>query len=165
MGESDTVARLRADEFGILRAGETDVETAAVVAWKVREAFEHPFVIDGNVVDVRASIGIAFFPEHGRATDDLLRRADLAMHQAKESGSGLAVFAAEPEDQTARRLTLLSELRDCIPRGELVLHYQPKIDLTGSTGPPASRRWCAGTIPCTGSCSPPTSCPRRSAAS
>ena len=53
------------------------------------------------------------------------------MHQAKESGSGLAVFAAEPEDRTARRLTLLSELRDCIPRGELVLHYQPKVDLTG----------------------------------
>ena len=144
MGESDTVARLRADEFGILRAGETDVETAAVVAWKVREALEHPFEIGGNVVDVRASIGIAFFPEHGRATDDLLRRADLAMHQAKESGTGLAVFATEPEDTTTRRLTLLSELRDCITRGELVLHYQPKIDLTGehrTTGVEALVRW------------------------
>jgi diguanylate cyclase (GGDEF)-like protein/PAS domain S-box-containing protein len=144
MGDSDTVARLRGDEFGILRSGETDVETAAVVAWKVREALEHPFVIGGHVVDVRASIGIAFFPQHGRATADLLRRADLAMHQAKESGSGLAVFAAEPEDRTARRLTLLSELRDCIPGGELVLHYQPKVDLTGerrTTGVEALVRW------------------------
>jgi diguanylate cyclase (GGDEF)-like protein/PAS domain S-box-containing protein len=144
MGDSDTVARLRGDEFGILRSGETDVETAAVVAWKVREAFEHPFVIGGNVIDVRASVGIAFFPQHGRDTADLLRRADLALHQAKESGSGLAVFATEEEDETARRLTLLSELRDCIPRGELVLHYQPKVDLTGvrrTTGVEALVRW------------------------
>ncbi len=143
MGESDTVARLRGDEFGILRSGETDVETAAVVAWKVREALEHPFLIAGHVVDVRASIGIAFFPQHGRETADLLRRADLAMHQAKQSGTGLAVFTAEPEDHTARRLTLLSELRDCIPQGQLVLHYQPKIDLATrrTTGVEALVRW------------------------
>jgi diguanylate cyclase (GGDEF)-like protein/PAS domain S-box-containing protein len=127
--DSDTVARLGGDEFGILPSGETDVETAAVIAWKVREAFETPFVISGHAVDVRASIGIAFFPQHGRATADLLRRADLAMQQAKRNGSGLDVFVAEPEDRTARRLTLLSELRDCIARDELVLHYQPKVDL------------------------------------
>jgi diguanylate cyclase (GGDEF)-like protein len=144
MHDSDTVARLGGDEFAILPSGETDVETAAVIAWKVREVFEHPFVISGHVVDLRASIGIAFFPQHGRTTADLLRRADLAMHQAKRSGSGLAVFVAEPEDQTARRLTLLSELRDCIPRGELVLHYQPKVGLAGTrqtTGVEALVRW------------------------
>ena len=99
--------------------------------------------IAGEVVDVRASIGIAFFPQHGRTTADLLRRADLAMRQAKRSGGGLAVFVAEPEDQTARRLTLLSELRDGIPRGELVLHYQPKVDLATrkTTGVEALVRW------------------------
>jgi diguanylate cyclase (GGDEF)-like protein/PAS domain S-box-containing protein len=142
--DSDTVARLGGDEFGILPSGETDVETAALIAWKVREAFEHPFVISGHVIDVRASIGIAFFPQHGRATADLLRRAELAMQQAKRSGSGLDVFVAEPEDRTARRLTLLSELRDCISRDELVLHYQPKVDLTGprrTIGLEALVRW------------------------
>jgi diguanylate cyclase (GGDEF)-like protein/PAS domain S-box-containing protein len=144
MHDSDTVARLGGDVFAILPSGETDVETAAVIAWKVRAVFEHPFVISGHTVELRASIGIAFFPEHGRTTADLLRRADLAMHQAKRSGSGLAVFVAEPEDQTARRLTLLSELRDCIPRGELVLHYQPKVDLgetRRTTGVEALVRW------------------------
>ena len=144
MRDSDTVARLGGDEFGIIPAGRTDLEAAAVIAWKVRAAFEHPFLISGHVVDVRASIGIAFFPQHGRATADLLRRAGLAMHEAKRSGSGLAVFVAEPEDETARRLTLLSELRDCIPRGELVLHFQPKIDLAGTrrtTGVEALVRW------------------------
>lgn len=127
--DSDTLARLAGDVFGILPSGATDVETAAVIAWKVRSAFEHPFVIDSHTVDMHASIGIAFSPQHGRTTADLLRRADLAMRQAKRSGTGLAVFAAEPGDRTAHRLTLLSELRDAITRGELVLHFQPKIDL------------------------------------
>jgi EAL domain-containing protein (putative c-di-GMP-specific phosphodiesterase class I) len=120
------------------------VETAAVIAWKLRAVFEHPFLVGGHVVDLQASIGIAFFPQHGRATAELLRRANLGMQQAKRSGSGVAVFVTEPEDQTARRLTLLSELRDCIPRGELVLHYQPKVDLTATRktiGVEALVRW------------------------
>jgi diguanylate cyclase (GGDEF)-like protein/PAS domain S-box-containing protein len=140
---SDTVARLGGDEFGILPSDETDVETAEAIAWKVRSAFEEPFLVSGHVVNVRASIGIAFFPQHGRSTSDLLRRASLAMRQAKQSGSGLGVFVAEPEDPTAHRLTLLSELRDGIPRGELVLHFQPKVDLATrrTTGVEALVRW------------------------
>jgi diguanylate cyclase (GGDEF)-like protein/PAS domain S-box-containing protein len=141
--QSDTVGRLGGDEFGILPSGATDVEKAAGIAWKVREAFEEPFLVGGEVVDVRASIGIAFFPQHGRATADLLHRANLAMLEAKQSGRGLAVFVSEPEDQTARRLTVLSDLRDGIPRDELVLHFQPKIDLRTrrTTGVEALVRW------------------------
>jgi diguanylate cyclase (GGDEF)-like protein/PAS domain S-box-containing protein len=141
--ESDTVARLGGDEFGILPPHETDVEMAEAIAWKVRKALEEPFLIGTHVVDLQASIGIAFFPQHGRASADLLRRADLAMREAKQSGSGLGVFVAEPEDQTARRLTLLSELRAGIPRGELVLHFQPKVDLATrrTTGVEALVRW------------------------
>jgi diguanylate cyclase (GGDEF)-like protein/PAS domain S-box-containing protein len=133
---SDTVARMDGDEFGILPSDDTDVETAEAIAWKVRSAFEEPFLIGGEVVNVRASIGIAFFPQHGRATADLLRRAS-------QAGLGLGVFVAEPEDPTARRLTLLSELRAGIPSGELVLHYQPKIDLATrrTTGVEALVRW------------------------
>jgi diguanylate cyclase (GGDEF)-like protein/PAS domain S-box-containing protein len=144
MRDSDTVARLGGDEFGILPSGETDVETAAVTAWKVRDALEPPFLIAGHVLEVRASIGIAFFPQHGRTTADLLRRAELAMQEAKRADSGLAVFVSEPEDQTARRLTLLSQLRDGIPRDELVLHFQPMVDLTfgrRTTGVEALVRW------------------------
>jgi diguanylate cyclase (GGDEF)-like protein/PAS domain S-box-containing protein len=140
---SDTVARLGGDEFGILASDETDVETAEAIAWKVRSAFEEPFLINGHVVNARASIGIAFFPQHGRSTPDLLRRASLATRQAKQAGNGVGVYVAEPEDPTARRLTLLSELREGIPRGELVLHYQPKIDLgtRRTTGVEALVRW------------------------
>jgi diguanylate cyclase (GGDEF)-like protein/PAS domain S-box-containing protein len=143
MPASDTVARLAGNQFGILPAGVTDVETAAGIAWKVREVFEGPFVVDGRYIELRASIGVALFPQHGRTTDDLLRRADMALRQAKRSGSGLAAFVEEPDDQTARRLTLLSELRDGIARGELVLHFQPKIDLATrrTTGVEALVRW------------------------
>jgi diguanylate cyclase (GGDEF)-like protein len=139
---SDTVARLGGDEFGILASDETDVETAEAIAWKVRSAFEEPFLLNGHVVNARVSIGIAFFPQHGRSTPDLLRRASLAMRKAKQAG-GLGVFVAEPEDPTARRLTLLSELREGIPRGELVLHYQPQIDLATrrTIGVEALVRW------------------------
>jgi diguanylate cyclase (GGDEF)-like protein/PAS domain S-box-containing protein len=141
--ESDTVARLGDDEFAILPSGETDVEAAAAIAWKVRDALALPLAIDGGEVQAQASVGIAFFPQHGRTSADLLRRADLAVTEAKRTGNGLAVYATEPEDQTARRLTLLSELRDGIPRGELVLHYQPKIDLATrrTIGVEALVRW------------------------
>jgi diguanylate cyclase (GGDEF)-like protein/PAS domain S-box-containing protein len=144
MRESDTVARLGGDSFGILPAGAADVEAAAAIGWKVRELFKHPFVVSGDSIDLRASIGIALGPQHGRSTTDLLRRAELAMRDAQHSGTGLAVFVADPEDEAARRLSILTDLRDGIPRGELVLHYQPKVDLTAgqrTTGVEALVRW------------------------
>ena len=141
--EADTVACLGGDVFAILPSGATDVEAAAAIAWKIRESFDEPFALGDRSVQGHADVGIAFFPQHGRESAELLRRADVAMHEAKRSGSGLAVFVSEPEDQTARRLALLSELRDGIPRGELVLHYQPKVDLTTrhTTGVEALVRW------------------------
>ncbi len=144
MRDTDTVGRLGGDSFGIVPSDQADVEAAAAVAWKVRAVFEHPFLVSGHVVELRASIGIALFPQHGRSTGDLLRRCDLALHEAKSSGTGLAVFVADPEDKTARRLTLLNDLRAGIPRGELVLHYQPKVDLSAgqrTTGVEALVRW------------------------
>ena len=94
-------------------------------------------------MEVKASIGMTLVPEHGDNIDDLLRRADLAMYDAKRTGSGYALFAVEQEETPARRLALLSDLRHCIENDELVLHYQPKIDLgTGETvGVEALIRW------------------------
>ena len=100
-------------------------------------------MVDGQRVEVGASIGIALAPEHGDNVDDLLRRADLAMYDAKRSGVGHAVFAAEQEEAPTRRLALLTDLRHCIERDELVLHYQPKIDLVTreTVGVEALIRW------------------------
>ena len=141
--ETDTVARLGGDEFAILPAGATDLVAAAAVAWKIQQVCEPPFVLDTEVVQVSASVGIALFPEHGTNPADLLRRADLAMYEAKRSRSGHAVFDAAQEQQLANHLALLGDLRQCVLRGELVLHYQPKINLAARTisGVEALVRW------------------------
>jgi diguanylate cyclase (GGDEF)-like protein/PAS domain S-box-containing protein len=144
MRDADTVGRIQGDSFCILASGDGDLGTAAAIAWKIRAVFEHPFLIAGDAVDVRASIGIALFPQDGHSAEAILRRARLAVDRAKSSGEGLAVFAVDAEDQTAHRLKLLNELRAGIANGELRLYYQPKIDLKAgqrTTGVEALVRW------------------------
>jgi diguanylate cyclase (GGDEF)-like protein/PAS domain S-box-containing protein len=141
--EGDTVARLGGDEFAILPAGVTDLSAAVAVALKVQQACERGFSLNGETVHVSPSIGIALCPEHGNTTTDLLHRADLAMYSAKRSGEGHAVFTVMQETQTADHLALLLDLRHCVTRDELILHYQPKIDLVtrAITGVEALIRW------------------------
>ncbi len=141
--DGDTVARLGGDEFAILPIAPTTVAGAAVIAWKVQSALEEPFAVGEHAVDLRASIGMVVVPEHGDNIDDLMRRADLAMYDAKGTQSGCEIFAEEQEEAPARRLALLNALRYCVEREELVLHYQPKIDLTTgeTTGLEALIRW------------------------
>jgi diguanylate cyclase (GGDEF)-like protein/PAS domain S-box-containing protein len=141
--DGDTVARLGGDEFGILPADASDLSAAAAVALKIQETCEPAFVVNDETVHVSPSIGIALFPEHGTTPAELLHRADLAMYAAKRSGEGHAVFSATQETETADRLALLLDLRHCVDRAELVLHYQPKIDLaTGAIcGVEALVRW------------------------
>jgi len=141
--EGDTVARLGGDEFAILASDATDLEGAAAIAWKIQQACEQAFTIDDTIVDVSTSIGIALFPEHGTTTAELLHRADLAMYVAKRSGHGHAVFDAAHERQAEPRLAHLVDLRQCVAREQLVLHYQPKIELASGKifGVEALVRW------------------------
>ncbi len=141
--EGDTVGRLGGDEFGVLLLGETDVAGAVSVAWKLQQALGEPFQVGGHTVEMQVSTGISLAPDQGDNVDDLLRRADLAMYDAKHAGVGYAVFATEQEEAPAKRLALLADLRNCVERDELVLHYQPKIDLvTGrAIGVEALLRW------------------------
>jgi diguanylate cyclase (GGDEF)-like protein/PAS domain S-box-containing protein len=127
--EVDTIARLGGDEFAILPGQTTDLAAAAEVAWKIQQTCAAGFDFDGEMVYVSASVGIAMFPEHGRTAEELLRRADVAMYIAKRTGSGHAVVDAAQEEATAKQLALLVDLRQCISKEELILHYQPKIDL------------------------------------
>jgi diguanylate cyclase (GGDEF)-like protein/PAS domain S-box-containing protein len=140
---TDTVARLGGDEFGILPGGATDLAAAAEVAWKIQQTYCAGFVVNDDLVHVAPSIGIALFPEHGTTAAELLRHADAAMYVAKRSGSGHAVFDPAQQAQAARQLLLLADLRQCVPRQELVLHYQPKIDLASReiSGVEALVRW------------------------
>ena len=127
--EADTIARLGGDEFAVLPGDAADLPAAAALVSKLQHVFATGFALDQQVVNVSASIGIAMFPEHGATPAELLRRADAAMYHAKRSGSGHAIADNAQEELASNQLELLLELRDCVSRGELILHYQPKIEL------------------------------------
>jgi len=126
---SDTVARLGGDEFAVLLP-DTDEEGARAAAQALVAALEQSFDLGEHCVSVGASIGIALYPEHGQNDDELMRHADVAMYQAKQLGSGVALYAAERDGHDPVRLTLLGELRQAFERHELRLHYQPVVRLT-----------------------------------
>jgi diguanylate cyclase (GGDEF)-like protein len=126
--EQDTVARLGGDEFGVVLPGLQHAQDAVVVAEDIAAALEETFEIDGIEVDARASIGIAC-TDDGDDAATLLRQADVAMYVAKRSHSGIEKYSKEHDLFSAERLALASEIRRAIEQHELVVHYQPKIDL------------------------------------
>jgi diguanylate cyclase (GGDEF)-like protein/PAS domain S-box-containing protein len=123
---SDTVARLAADEFAVLVPG-ADLPGAAVVAGKILQVMEPPFALAGRQVDATASVGIALCPEHGDDAETLLRRADGALHAARQNQSGYASYSFEQDQHGSGRLALVGELRRAIEQDQLVLYYQPKV--------------------------------------
>ena len=140
--ESDTVARLGGDEFGVLLAtGSSD--RALVVARMIDAVLEEPIEIDGQPVDVGSSIGIAQCPVHGEEAGVLLQHADVAMYEAKQQKSGVAVYEPSYDKHRAEQLSLLSDLRRAIAARQLKLHYQPKVDLRRArlVGVEALVRW------------------------
>jgi predicted signal transduction protein with EAL and GGDEF domain len=125
---TDTVARLGGDEFAVLLPTE-GVEGAKLVAAKVVEVLSEPLTIEGHLVDVGASTGIAVYPEHGADAPTLMRCADVAMYSAKRAGSGFVVYDSQHDQSTPGRLSLLGELRHAVEHDELTIHYQPKVGL------------------------------------
>ena len=127
--ETDTVARLGGDEFALLLPT-ADLDAAQRIVQEIVRALEEPMTLDGHVVDVHASIGIANFPEHGDDLESLLRRADVAMYSAKRNNTGHAVYDIEHDRHSAARLSLMGELRRAVEHDQLVLLYQPKVGLS-----------------------------------
>jgi diguanylate cyclase (GGDEF)-like protein len=139
----DTVARLGGDEFAVLLPNVRDGEYALEVARKLLDSLRRSFEIDGLSLEVGASIGIASFPLHGEDGEALLQRADIAMYVAKAAHAGARLYEVEHDQHSVQRLALAGELRRAIENDELLLHYQPKIDVaTGRVvGVEALCRW------------------------
>ncbi|MHB8453088.1 MAG: EAL domain-containing protein [Acidiferrobacterales bacterium] len=140
--ESELLAHMRGDEFAILLP-RSDAAHAIQTARHLSEAMEDPFMMNDLSLDVRVSIGIVLYPEHGDKVDLLMRRADIAVRRAQKSTSGFAVYTAEQDDDSPRRLALATDLRQAIDSNQLLQFYQPKIDMkTGHIcGVEALARW------------------------
>ncbi len=141
--DSDTVSRLGGDEFAVLLPQIASLEAAEQSMERIQSVFDDPFDLDGLVLHVDTSIGLAVLPDHADDVTDLLARADVAMYSAKAAGAGMAVYSSAGDANTTSRLTLLGELRRALDTDELQLYYQPKISLkTGRvTGLEALLRW------------------------
>ena len=123
---TQTVARLGGDEFAILLPDATAAD-AERVAGDIVRALEVPMTLDGHLVDVRASIGIAAYPEHGGESATLLRRADIAMYAAKRKNLSVTMWDDRYDQHSSDRLSLMTDLRQAVDNDELDLLYQPKI--------------------------------------
>jgi diguanylate cyclase (GGDEF)-like protein len=127
---SDTLARLGSDEFAVLLESVRGLDDALGAADRLRAAFADPFLLKGSDVLVTASVGIALSTESTREVQELLRRADMAMYRVKQHGrNGCEFFDPAMDDQAANRLEMANALRRAVDADELVVHYQPIIDL------------------------------------
>jgi diguanylate cyclase (GGDEF)-like protein len=143
VGHQVTVARMGGDEFALCLPQVDGADEAVRVAKRIIGRLTRPFTIEGYTIDIGASIGIALYPEHAEGLSTILQRADTAMYVAKESRGGFEVYAEARDPQRRQRITSPSDLRRATELGELVLHFQPKAEVsTGhARGVEALVRW------------------------
>ncbi|MEM9301845.1 MAG: EAL domain-containing protein [Pseudomonadota bacterium] len=142
--QADTVCRVGGDEFLILLSDLEGNERVARVADRVKESLRAPVTVSEGEFRVSASIGISIAPLDGDDFDTLLRKADMAMYQAKGEGrDGFAYFDEALDTAIREQLQLLAEMRDGLGRDEFELHYQPRVRMRDGTvvGAEALIRW------------------------
>jgi diguanylate cyclase (GGDEF)-like protein len=155
-GEAGMVGRLGGDEFAVLLrgpgvgdhpAGRGDsplmIETAFAVASAITRGLAEPFALDSVTLHVATSIGIAMSPSHATDRDGLVRAADVAMYEAKSTGTGTAIYDAGRDINSIVRLQTADHLRVALEEGQLRVHFQPQVDLKNRnvTGFEALVRW------------------------
>jgi diguanylate cyclase (GGDEF)-like protein/PAS domain S-box-containing protein len=140
--QADTLTRFGGDEF-IIIAGEADQASAVHIAERLQQALGDPIAVKGQSFSLGASIGIAFYPEDGLTSDELLKQADIAMYRAKAAGGGYRFYRPEMSAELAKRLELATRLSGALKAGQLQLHYQPIVNLQTKTlsGAEALLRW------------------------
>ena len=142
-GQTYTLARFGGDEFGIIIEHYEHMDKLRSIANRILEQIERPFTLQGYTLDTTASMGMVFFPDHGDDADMLLQHADVAMYEAKHKKKHLVIYHPEKDLNSLSHLTMRGELRTAIDKGDLQVHYQPKISFsTGQiSGVEALVRW------------------------
>lgn len=142
--DTDFVGRLGGDEFAIIQKEVIDEDQAASLAGRLVKILNAPYRVLGASTGIGASIGIAICPDHGSDPDTLLQRADTALYRVKSCGRGNCSVYQSLDEQVAReRIELQADLREALKRNQLVLHYQPVVDVAAATvtGCEALMRW------------------------
>ena len=142
--DEDTIARLGGDEFMILLPRITSSSDAGRVGRKITEALVEPVSCNGHEIHITTSIGISIYPFDSTDVETLIKNADISMYRAKELGRNKVVYyTAEMNAGSRKQLALETNLRKALDRGELELHYQPKINTARNTvvGVEALLRW------------------------
>ncbi len=141
--QTDMVARLGGDEFAIVLKNLKTARKAEKVAWNIHQKISEPFSLSGNKINIGINIGIAPCETEYETPEDVLRDADIAMHYAKEKGSGVEMFTKDLRSKFIQRAQIEAELPFAIERGEFALHYQPIISLKDGSliGFEALLRW------------------------
>ena len=140
--QADAVCRLGGDEFAVL-LGVARAEDADVVAADLLRVLAEPAVFEGLRLSVEGSVGIACAPQDAATFDELLKRADVALYQAKDTRGAFAHYSAERDESSLHRLALAAELRAALAEDQLVVHFQPQYELRTRTlvGAEALVRW------------------------
>lgn len=128
MGDCDSIARLGGDEFAIFSA-RPSAQSALELAQAVSDSLRLPFELEQFVVDAPASVGVALFPDDGRDLETLLQRADVAMYRAKETHKNVALYEEQHDHHSPAKLSLRADLRTAVESEEIVVWYQPELDL------------------------------------
>jgi diguanylate cyclase (GGDEF)-like protein len=129
VGPGGFVARLGGDEFAILLTGTDDEDRAVRVGRRLLRSLEQPVSLDGLEIEIGGSLGLALAPVHATDPAALLKRADMAMYDAKASTGGLRVYEPDPDADNPRRLMLVSELRTALHQDRIEVHVQPQARL------------------------------------
>jgi diguanylate cyclase (GGDEF)-like protein len=138
-----TVARFGGDEFGVLLPRGVESSTAMDIAAATAASLTQPFQVAGIVLEVSASVGVALIPDDGRLAATVLQHADIAMYAAKRTAVRVARYSSKDDQSSVARLALAGELRRAIDTSQLLVHYQPKLDLASGAviGFEALARW------------------------
>ncbi len=157
IGADGKIARLGGDEFAVVCPGR-GAEDTLELATRLGDVLGATFEVDGVVLDVQASIGVALFPDHGSEVETLLQKADVAMYRAKETRQGLALYEERHDHNSPAKLALTAELRNAVDFRRDPDPFPARAGPARRGGASRSRHSCAGIIPAPG-------CSRRAASS
>jgi len=128
--EPATIARFTGDEFAVLLPHINKIDEVLQYVNKLKKSLSISFTLESLTLDISASMGIALYPEHGQDQDTLLQRSNLALYNAKQANKPFSIYEQSMDKKSPNKLILMSELKRAIDSDQLIIKFQPKIDMT-----------------------------------